>query len=181
MAREWEGEAGEGREGRKEKRQTWQQWTPFPVTEIVGPSELLSTLPQHPFWAGEQKIPIGCSSLLSILQLKEVRQCSLGFFWPCWAKGWFLEEMCLLHVWLGCDLGLSWQIQGTRCQSILPPSQPLRPYIVLLLFVFFLRKISSELASAASPLSVEKACPWANICADLPLFYMADAYHSMAW
>ena len=46
----------------------------------------------------------------------------------------------------------------------------------------FLRKISSELTSATNPpLFAEEDWPWANIHSHLPLLYMWDAYHSMAW
>ena len=49
------------------------------------------------------------------------------------------------------------------------------------LFFFFLRRISLELTSAASPpLFAEDDWPWANIHAYLPLFYMWDPCHSMA-
>ena len=52
---------------------------------------------------------------------------------------------------------------------------------VCFLFAFF-EKISPELTSATSPpLSAEEDWPWANIRAHLPLLYMWDAYHSMAW
>ena len=44
-----------------------------------------------------------------------------------------------------------------------------------------MRKISPELTSAANPLYAEEDWPWANICAHLPLLYMWDACHSMAW
>ena len=44
-----------------------------------------------------------------------------------------------------------------------------------------MRKISPELTSAANlPLLAEEDWPCANICANLPLLYMWDAYHSMA-
>ena len=45
----------------------------------------------------------------------------------------------------------------------------------------FLRKISPELTAANPPLFAEEDWPWANIHAHLPLLYMRDAYHSMAW
>ena len=45
---------------------------------------------------------------------------------------------------------------------------------------FFLRKMSPELTTASPPLFAEEAWSWANIRAHLPLFYMWDAYHSMA-
>ena len=49
-------------------------------------------------------------------------------------------------------------------------------------FLFFLRKISPELTSAANtPLFAEEDWSWASICAHLPLLYMWDACHSMAW
>ena len=50
-------------------------------------------------------------------------------------------------------------------------------------FLFhFLRKISPELRSAANPpLFAEEDWPWANIGAHLPLLYMWNAFHSMAW
>ena len=52
---------------------------------------------------------------------------------------------------------------------------------VLGYFLFFLRKISSELTSAANPpLFAEEDWPRANIRARLPLLYMWDACHSMA-
>ena len=49
-------------------------------------------------------------------------------------------------------------------------------------FVFlFLRNINPELTSATNPpLFAEEDWPWSNIHAHLPLFYMQDAYHSMA-
>ena len=47
-------------------------------------------------------------------------------------------------------------------------SLPMSPITFTL---FFLRKISPELTSAANPLFAEKDWPWANICACLPLFY----------
>ena len=48
-------------------------------------------------------------------------------------------------------------------------------------FLFFLRKISPELTSAANPpLFAEEQWPWANVHAHLPLLYMWDTYHSMA-
>ena len=47
---------------------------------------------------------------------------------------------------------------------------------------FFLRKISPELTSASNPpLFAEEDWPWANIRTHLALFYMWDAYHSMAF
>ena len=47
---------------------------------------------------------------------------------------------------------------------------------------FFLRKISPALTSATnSPLFAEEDWPWANIHAHLPLLYMWDPCHSMAW
>ena len=47
---------------------------------------------------------------------------------------------------------------------------------------FFLRNIRPDLTSAAnSPLFAEEDWPWANIHAHLPLLYMWDTYHSMAW
>ena len=49
------------------------------------------------------------------------------------------------------------------------------------LFIFFLRKISPELRSANTPLFAEEDWPWANIRAHLPLFYMWDTCHSMAF
>ena len=52
----------------------------------------------------------------------------------------------------------------------------------LISFFFFLRKISPELTSVANtPLFAEEDWPWANICAHLPLLYLWDTYHSMAW
>ena len=49
-------------------------------------------------------------------------------------------------------------------------------------FLFFLRKISPELTSAANPpLFAEEDWPWADIHARLPLLYMWDACYSMAW
>ena len=52
---------------------------------------------------------------------------------------------------------------------------------ILLLF-FFLRKISPKLTSATNPPRfAEEDWPWANIHAHLPLLYMWDACHSMAW
>ena len=48
--------------------------------------------------------------------------------------------------------------------------------------LFVLRKISPELTSTANPpLFAEKEWPRVNICAHLPLFYMWDTYHCMAW
>ena len=47
---------------------------------------------------------------------------------------------------------------------------------------FFLRKISLELTSTSNPpLFAEEDWPWANIHAHLPLLYMWDTCHSMAW
>ena len=56
-------------------------------------------------------------------------------------------------------------------------------YLALWMSLFvFLRKISPELTSASNPpLFVEEDWPWANILVHLPLLYMWDAYHSMAW
>ena len=49
------------------------------------------------------------------------------------------------------------------------------------LFIFF-RKISPELTCAANvPLFAKEDWPWANICAHLPLLYVWDARHSVAW
>ena len=46
----------------------------------------------------------------------------------------------------------------------------------------FLKKISPELTSAANPpLCAEEDWPWANIHAHLPLLYMGDVCHIMAW
>ena len=48
----------------------------------------------------------------------------------------------------------------------------------------FLRKISPELTFAINPPVFHFAkedWPWANICAHLPLLYMWDTCHSMAW
>ena len=45
-----------------------------------------------------------------------------------------------------------------------------------------MRKISPELTSATNgALFAEEDWPWANIRAHLPLLYMWDACHSMAW
>ena len=50
------------------------------------------------------------------------------------------------------------------------------------IYLFYLRKISSELTSAANPLLfAEEDWPWANILAPFPLLYMWDTCHSMAW
>ena len=51
------------------------------------------------------------------------------------------------------------------------------------LFFFFLRKISPELTSATNPhlFFAEEDQPEANIRAHLPLPYIWDACHSMAW
>ena len=46
---------------------------------------------------------------------------------------------------------------------------------------FFLRKISPELTAANTHLFAEEDWPWANIHAHLPLLYMWDAYHRMAF
>ena len=52
----------------------------------------------------------------------------------------------------------------------------------LFIYLFILRKISPELTSASNPpLFAEVDWPWANIRAHLPLLYMWDACHSMAW
>ena len=51
----------------------------------------------------------------------------------------------------------------------------------LSLFFFVLRKISPELIAANPPLFAEEDWPWANICTHLPLLYMWDACHTMAW
>ena len=49
-------------------------------------------------------------------------------------------------------------------------------------FLFFLRKISPELISPTNPpLFAEEDWPWADIRAHLPLAYMWEAWHSMAW
>ena len=53
-------------------------------------------------------------------------------------------------------------------------------FLFLLFFVFFWRKISPRLTTANPPLFAEEDWPWANIHAHLPLWYMWDAYHSMA-
>ena len=44
-----------------------------------------------------------------------------------------------------------------------------------------MRKISPELTAANPSHFAEEDWPWANICAHLPLLYMWDAYHSMAF
>ena len=45
---------------------------------------------------------------------------------------------------------------------------------------FLLRKTGPELTSVANPpLFAEEGCPWANVCAHLPLFYMW--FTSTAW
>ena len=46
---------------------------------------------------------------------------------------------------------------------------------------FLLRKISPELTSAANPPLSLQDWPWGNIHAHLPLLYMWDAYHGMAF
>ena len=51
----------------------------------------------------------------------------------------------------------------------------------ILITNFFLRKISPELTTATNPLFAEEDWPWANIRAHIPLLYMWDACHSMAW
>ena len=49
-------------------------------------------------------------------------------------------------------------------------------------FFSFLMKLSPELTSAANtPLFAEEDWPWANIQVHLPLVYMWDTCHSMAW
>ena len=59
--------------------------------------------------------------------------------------------------------------------------KPLSSLLLLLLFFFF-RKISPELTSATNPtLFAKEDWSWANIHAHLPLLYMWDACHSMAW
>ena len=51
-----------------------------------------------------------------------------------------------------------------------------------LTLAFFLRKISPELTSAANPpLFAKEDGPWVDIYAHLPVLYMWDACHSMAW
>ena len=56
-----------------------------------------------------------------------------------------------------------------------------RVFLFCLFFIYFLRKISPKLTTANPPLFAEEDWPWANICAHLPLLYMWDAYHSMAF
>ena len=53
----------------------------------------------------------------------------------------------------------------------------------LSVFFFFFppRKISPELTTTNPPLFAEEDWPWANICTHLPLLYMWDACHSIAW
>ena len=76
--------------------------------------------------------------------------------------------------------------------SSLPFGLPLMPLMkqekwkheeqLLQVIVFcFLRKISPELTTANLPLFAEEDWPWGNIHAHLPLLYMRDAYHSMAF
>ena len=48
-------------------------------------------------------------------------------------------------------------------------------------FIFLEGKISPELTAANPPLFAEEDWPRANIHAHLPLLYMWDAYHSMAF
>ena len=51
-------------------------------------------------------------------------------------------------------------------------------FFFLFLFFYFLRKICPELTSTSNPpLFTEEDQPWAH----LPLFYMWNACHSMAW
>ena len=50
-----------------------------------------------------------------------------------------------------------------------------------LLAFMFLRKLSPQLTFANPPLFSEENWPWANNCARLPLLYMWDACHGMAW
>ena len=55
-------------------------------------------------------------------------------------------------------------------------------FLFILQIFLFLRKISPELTStASSPLFAEEDWPWASVRAHLPVFYMWDACHSMAW
>ena len=50
------------------------------------------------------------------------------------------------------------------------------------LFIFLVRKIGPELTSMPIfHFLLKEGCHWANICAHLPLFYMWDPCHSMAW
>ena len=53
-------------------------------------------------------------------------------------------------------------------------------FFLFFCFLFFLRKISPELTAANPPLFYEEGWPWANICAQPPLFCIWDACHSMA-
>ena len=58
---------------------------------------------------------------------------------------------------------------------------PLEERTIYTCILFFLRKISPELTAANPSLFAEEDWPWTNIRAHLPLLYVWDAYHSMAW
>ena len=67
------------------------------------------------------------------------------------------------------------------CEVISQCGFDLLMLLFLFCFVLFcLRKISPELTTANPPLFAEEAWPLANICAQLPLLYTWDTYHSMA-
>ena len=48
-------------------------------------------------------------------------------------------------------------------------------------FILFFLRINTELTAADPPLFAEEDWPWADIHPHLPLLYMWDPYHSMAW
>ena len=76
-----------------------------------------------------------------------------------------IDKFC--HIWIG---------------FLIPTSVPERIWIKSQLpnFCVCVRKIGPELTSVANlPLFAEEDCPWANICAHLPLFCMWDA--TRAW
>ena len=106
--------------------------------------------------------------------------------------------MCFWEVKCGPKLGLDklkrtdkgWVCEFCCYHISFPPSRRMRKiwHIIMgvsqirKLFLFFLRKISPELTSATNLLPfAEEDWPWPNIHAHLPLLYMWDACHSMAW
>ena len=89
------------------------------------------------------------------------------------------DHMDPVKQWLWSSMA-SWSLDTTTTHSKHKDSRWCKDRF---LFCFvFLRKISPELTSAANPpLFAGEDWPWANIRAHLPLFYMWDTCHSMAF
>ena len=110
--------------------------------------------------------------------------------WKIFSHFHFTYFLFFLSILLELQLNICWPFsQRILCVSYFYSLFSFSPFwlhswefILQRVVFFFLRKISPELtATANSSLFAEEDLSWANICAHLPLLYMWDACHSMAW